>query len=450
MSDFFKEMYVMSKAYTLEDVLNVCSPFALNEDTYEKFYVNTNEARGEDSSKKIIYRFMYNGDQVKKILFMGHNGSGKSTELFKIQKELEKDYLVVKFSVKEETDTVNNFAYSDLIFAILNNIFAVVSKNGTYDLSKFNIDEIVSYWNDERVLELIDYSKIDVSSELSAKVGWFDVVSAKIKGVFQTGVAAKQEIRRKMEPTLKQLLIYINKFISEINKQIAPKKLLLIIEDLDKLIVGQAKELFVDNRKSITALNVNTIYTFPIYLFYSEYYNEILSDFDSDVLLSMIKVTEKDGEEYTKGIDILEKIVAQRCDLSLFSGDSLKFMIQKSGGSIRDLFWMVNNAALNTMIKYGNDGKISQDIAKQTYYEFKSRRERVIKKSHLPILEEIYKDKTKKPFGDDQDLLMQLLHSMCVIEYNGKRWCDLHPAIKDYLIEKGVVNETTDTDPKIE
>ena len=40
---------------------------------------------------------------------------------------------------------------------------------------------------------------------------------------------------------------------------------------------------------------------------------------------------------------------------------------------------------------------------------------------------------------------MQLLHSMCVIEYNGKRWCDLHPAIKDYLIEKGILDETTRT-----
>ena len=445
MSDFFKEMYKMGKAFSLKEVLNVCSPFALNEDTYEKFYVNTNEARGEDASKKIILRFKYNGDQVKKILFMGHNGSGKSTELFKIQKELEKEYLVVKFSIKEETDTVNNFAYSDLIFAILNNIFAVVSKNNSYNLSKFNIDDIISYWNDERVLKLVDCSKIDISSDLEAKVGWFNILSAKIKGVFQTGVEAKQEIRRKMEPTLKQLLIYINKFIAEINTQIAPQKLLLIIEDLDKLIVGQAKELFVDNRKTITALNVNTIYTFPIYLFYSEYYNEILSDFDSDVLLSMIKVNEINGDEFSTGIETLKKIVAQRCDLSLFSENSLEYMIKKSGGSIRDLFWMVNNAALNTMIKYGEDGKISKDIARQTYYEFKSRRERIIKKAHLPILQDIYKDKTKKPFGDDQDLLMQLLHSMCVIEYNGKRWCDLHPAIKDYLIEKGVINETTNT-----
>ena len=106
---------------------------------------------------------------------------------------------------------------------------------------------------------------------------------------------------------------------------------------------------------------------------------------------------------------------------------------------------MVNNAALNTLIDKGETGVISLDIAKITYYDFKSRRERIIKKAHLPILIEMYKDKTKKPFGDDQDLLMQLLHSMCVIEYNGKRWCDLHPAIKDYLIEKGILDETTRT-----
>ena len=111
---------------------------------------------------------------------------------------------------------------------------------------------------------------------------------------------------------------------------------------------------------------------------------------------------------------------------------------------------MVNNAALNTLIEQGDRGIISLDIANTTYYDFKSRRERIIKKTHLPILIDIYKDKTKKPFGDDQDLLMQLLHSMCVIEYNGKRWCDLHPAIKDYLDEKGVLNEATTTDGEAE
>lgn len=434
----------MGKAYSLNEVLNVCFPFALGDSTFESFYVDTNEARGDDASKKIILRLRNNGNQIKKILFMGHTGCGKSTELFKIQNNLSDDYFIVKFSVKEETDTIN-FAYSDLIFAILNNIFIAVEKSEEYDLSRFNFNEIISYWNDERVLNIVNHANIDISSEFEAKVSWFKVLSAKLKGVFQTGVEAKQEIRRKMEPTLKQLLIYINKFIYDINLQIAPKKLLLIIEDLDKLIVGQAKELFVDNRKIITALNVNTIYTFPIYLFYSEDYSEILSDFDADVLLSMIKVSNIDGTTFDKGIQTLTNIVFQRCDDSLFESNALDFLIKKSGGSIRDLFWMVNNAALNTLIDKGETGVISLDIAKITYYDFKSRRERIIKKAHLPILIEMYKDKTKKPFGDDQDLLMQLLHSMCVIEYNGKRWCDLHPAIKDYLIEKGILDETTRT-----
>ena len=180
-------------------------------------------------------------------------------------------------------------------------------------------------------------------------------------------------------------------------------------------------------------------------MFYSEDYSEILSDFDADVLLSMIKVSNIDGTTFDKGIQTLTNIVFQRCDDSLFESNALDFLIKKSGGSIRDLFWMVNNAALNTLIDKGETGVISLDIAKITYYDFKSRRERIIKKAHLPILIEMYKDKTKKPFGDDQDLLMQLLHSMCVIEYNGKRWCDLHPAIKDYLIEKGILDETTRT-----
>ncbi len=439
MSDFFKEVYTMEKATNLGEILKVFSPFALSGETYNEFYVETSAARGEEAAKQIITRFKYNSDMTKKLLFMGHNGSGKSTELFKVEKELQNEYLVVNFSIREETDVVN-LQHFDLIFAILNNIFSTV-KDLNYRISEKALNNIVSYWNDEKILSLVEESNIDISSTFEAKVSWLSMVSAKIKGVFQTGVNAKQEIRKKMEPTMKQLLTNINQFVDEIQNEIAPKKILLIIEDLDKIDIDKAKSLFIDNRKTITSINVDTVYTFPIYLFYSEYYNEILSDFDADVLLSMIKVKNIDGTPFEDGRKTLIEIVKKRCEESLFEANVLSFFVEKSGGSIRDLFSMINNAALTSIIRVGDNGKITMDVAISTYYSFKSKRERIIKKDHLPILIEIYKDKAKKPFGDNQDLLMQLLQAMCVIEYNGKRWCDLHPAILDYLIEKEIFNE---------
>lgn len=66
MSDYFKERYCMGKAYSLNEVLNVCFPFALGDSTFESFYVDTNEARGDDASKKIILRLRNNGNQIKK------------------------------------------------------------------------------------------------------------------------------------------------------------------------------------------------------------------------------------------------------------------------------------------------------------------------------------------------------------------------------------------------
>ena len=66
MSDYFKELYNMGKANLLSEVLNVCSPFALEDSTYDSFYVDTNEARGDDASKKIILRLRNNGNQVKR------------------------------------------------------------------------------------------------------------------------------------------------------------------------------------------------------------------------------------------------------------------------------------------------------------------------------------------------------------------------------------------------
>ena len=76
--------------------------------------------------------------------------------------------------------------------------------------------------------------------------------------------------------------------------------------------------------------------------------------------------------------------------------------------------------------------------AKLAYQRYKSGMEKIIRSDHLPFLE--YVANNKKPVLDrDNTIVMQLLGSLVIIEYNGERWCDLNPAIRDFLEEQGVI-----------
>ena len=188
------------------------------------------------------------------------------------------------------------------------------------------------------------------------------------------------------------------------------------------------------HRRALLSINVKMILSFPIYLIYTPEYSMIREDFADCVLFSMIKVKEKTGERYEPGIDILKQIVYKRMDEALINEDALEYMILKTGGAIRDLFELLKQAAYYKLGQSIND-KINIDDAKIVETSLKSTYERFItSEEHVNKLVEIYKN----PIPDYADaILSDLLRTLSVMEYNGERWCGVHPLLIDFLLEKG-------------
>jgi len=78
---------------------------ALNEENYNDYYVITKKGRGEDPTSTIIRKLKKLEDKNMKILFSGFKGCGKSTELLRLKKELEDEFLIKIFSVKATIST---------------------------------------------------------------------------------------------------------------------------------------------------------------------------------------------------------------------------------------------------------------------------------------------------------------------------------------------------------
>lgn len=177
------------------------------------------------------------------------------------------------------------------------------------------------------------------------------------------------------------------------------------------------------------------ILTFPIFMAYNSQYNMINEDIDKAVMLSMIKVKKADKTDYEQGIATLSKIVEKRAELSLIDDDALRFMIKKSGGAIRDLFEMIQDASFESMLI--EKDKIEMSEAKSAYYQLKSRNERLIRNdSEVEKLVQVYQD---PQLLTTDDTMMELLLKGLILEYNGERWCGIHPAVEDFLKEKGKI-----------
>lgn len=431
----------MVKAHKVSELINNFDPRPLSgEMTLADFYVDTSLGRGSDAIQTLRTVLNHSKQPNKKILFMGHHGSGKSTELFKVAKALENDNFVVIFHSAGMYLDYLGATYIDVLLSVL---FSLTSYCEQHDvqIDKRVANDIINYWNKEEVLVETTQHSMTTKAEIGSEINFFRVMDLKIRSFFQSGNTTQRDLRTKLDLSISEFINLFNCFLDAFSKKFRGKQVLLILDDLDKISLTQAENIFVNHARHITSLHLNIVYTFPIALFYSSKFHAVDYEYDDTVLLNMIKVKYKNGNAFGDGCDTIRNIVLKRADENLFESGVIDFVIAKSGGCIRTVMRLIREAAIKSVNNYGDDSNANitmQEIA-YSYNIYRSGLERSILNEHIEVLKAIHE--TKKPLMKNSDnIIMDLLMSLAVIEYmNGERWCDLNPAIEDYLISLGIL-----------
>ncbi len=108
---------VIAKATNLFELRRLCSPRPLDEGEVDLFFVETAEGRNPAQDTRQLLRQTLEETDDARILFYGHRGCGKSTELNMLQRELGDAYLKVTFSVEEQM-SMTAVCAEDLILII--------------------------------------------------------------------------------------------------------------------------------------------------------------------------------------------------------------------------------------------------------------------------------------------------------------------------------------------
>lgn len=425
------------------------SPLQLTE--LERFFLDTSDARGDKPRQQMARSLRNNIGVHQHLLLVGYRGCGKSTELRRLQSDLEADFLILNFSVYEELDP-NELNYIELVIVTMERLFYQV-KEHHLTLSPNYLQSIKSFLLTEEIQDIREgymEASMEIGAETQLSIPFLHKFFAMFRASTKGSRSLKKVLTEKVEPHFSRLLNQCNDLVAEIRLQletIHKSDLLIIIEDLDKIQLSQARSLFFNYSPQLSELKVNIIYTFPISLYYDIHFNTVKNSFTKVYELPMIKVHEKDGSRYEKGINKMREIIAARMDLELFEdAEILDELILKSGGCLRDLFTMISEAAEKTQddermrINREDDLFYAVQKLKRSYRNtiadsFDSTGEIIVKASeYYDVLDALNESRTKQP--ENSIATMHLRQNTTILGYNGEGWCDVHPVVKEILSER--------------
>ena len=434
----------MKYAETIADIPNAFALEALEtEEDLERFYYDgTMPVRTGDPSESPIQRLYmacknpYGHDVF---LLLGHRGCGKSTELNEMSLRLKKEgYPVTIVYCTDALDT-SRPRYTDLLIHMGNALIRLADEYHCA-LDAKTLKSIQDFWADiERTKTITDGSVAEAEASISAEtpeillpiVKLFAKVTANLTSSEQNQTIYRERIDRRSKDWIEALDAVAN----QIAAQTGGHKPIVIFEDLEKLDPETVWTIFFEYARPLSGVSFPVIYTFPIALFYQPKFFSLDGPFEPETF-PMIKLEESDGTPCQLGYDTIMEILKRRVDRDLFEPEALDLLIRKTGGSLRDLFQVINWASFRAYTR-GSE-KIQMSDAKRALVRMEGYLTRMLEEKQYGALATIYQNHEK--IGD-REIMLELLQAHAVLEYNGKRWHNVHPLVADFLKRQGAIQE---------
>lgn len=398
-------------------------------------YVDCRAVRGDEDVVEDLGRTIRRSRKNTYQLYSGYRGSGKTTELLRLGKDLEdKGHIVVYFAADEEDLSVQDAQYTDILLACTRHLLR--------QLKAANPEPILK-WLRDRLGELKDVmmTKINVD-DVSLEVGLKEF--GKITAAVRAEPGQRQKIRERVEPHTETLIQALNLFIADGKGHLpVTTKLVVIADNLDRIVPifrenqrSNHEEIFLDRHEQLKALDCHIIYAVPVSLVYSRWATELKDNYGIPLVLPSIRVRNEDGSPYNRGIETLKTIIQFRMPSVLkdtlvpdvFESEGvLKDICMASGGYVRDLIQLMQEAITKTetLPIQARAAKRAKDALRDVY-------RRAVEEKHWQVLKEIHR--TKEIANDE--IQRGLLFSRCVLEYcyfddegDKQTWYDVHPLL---------------------
>jgi energy-coupling factor transporter ATP-binding protein EcfA2 len=434
------------RARTLKEAFRVCDIDPLSGEGLERYYVDLADVRKTEAIDGVntVLDFQEPGDFTT-ILFTGHRGCGKSTELKRICRQWEQDYRVIYLEANDETD-INDAEYTDLYLIVIKQIEFALRQEGLKFDSRLlkNFEDWFKDVTQENESTVESSISVEAEASLKGEAPFLAKLLFKLLAQIKGSDKRKTTIRQILQRDISRLKADINLLLKDAFNKIKskyPKGFLVIFDNLDRVPPTVGNHLFFDYAAQLQELACTIVYTVPISVLCSP--KNITNTFGEPHVVSMVGiyklVRDRCELEYNPaGVEKLQQIIAKRIDTDLlFESESEVLMLaEASGGHVRQLMQMVRSATQTASTR--KHAKIqTEDVEyaiKQQQFNF----ERFVPDEHYPLLAKVCL--TKNITKDETGQLM--LFNTSVLEYNGlDRWNYPNPAVRQSSLFQTALKE---------
>lgn len=401
----------------------------------DKLWVDTEAARGQFSfnnlkrqlgidPKKHILRAP---EDRQYILFAGHVGCGKSTELRRFVRDVESPdmYHVVFIDSLRDLDT-NNLQYVDVLFVAAQSLCKGLAEKNI-EIKPIYLSNLQN-WFAERIQTKSAFEDItttlDTGAEAKAGLPFLGELFAKLSTGLKAGASYKDELRQTVRNSFNDFAKGFNQLVSaaeeELKRQGLARKILFAIDGTDRLDSEDTNRFFIEDVHQLKQVEGNFIYTARINLLYDtidvkQLYNDVF-------VVPMIKLEDRNGTRQDVARDTLRKFVFKRVDRKLFdSCTTADYLIENCGGHPRDLVRLLHYTFQVADANERFDRAAADQAVRQLATDYK----RLLDADDYKFLAKL--DAVAEPQQGEK--ARRLLRNSVILEYNSFWWRS-HPAVR--------------------
>lgn len=398
-------------------------------------YESTTLARAEKFEQRFYATFNYSRgtgqfeppQRGKHVLFFGHVGCGKSTELTQLCAELHHPdrYWVVRVDLLDLIDP-NDARYCDVWLAVAEQLIRRLQEDQV-PVTPVVLDRL-RLWFSERVLsteQVKDFAaSVHTEAEASTGLPFVGKLLARFTSAIRIGSTHRESLRTVVQNTYGEFVAAVNLLVADVTEQLQRLKkgqrILFAIDGTDRFKGEDWRRLFVDDVNQLTLIDAIAVYTAPMALKSSG----ARLDLFETIVLPMVKLQELDGTAARRdaAYRTMRAIVLKRCHYSLFDRlETLDALIDWSGGHLRDCLRLLAYACVESDRPVLTREEVDE-AAKRLAGDYRA----WLHAEHYPLLVAAAKDPENT---GTSDTITALVEKGALLEYNNGSWRQPHPVI---------------------
>lgn len=367
-----------------------------------------------------------------KILFIGHVGSGKSSEMSYLADLLKDQFLSVPVFLYNifQSPKIN---YAEVILAMNISLLRIATDSRLFP--KGAITETWQKYLKDRYIYLKRWlfgiepaDEAILPDQITVKLKLFMAeLESRIGREFVTRSKARDEAEKRVSEMINQMGDVALKIQKAVNK-----KILFIVEDLDKFDLIETRDLFLGHSKTLTSPNVNIVYTFPISMRYANEFMQIQKAFDGKSSLPNISLKKRNGDINEDGWKCARDILSRRIKDNLFEPGAKDLAIKLSGGHVKTLIQLTQQSVLSAIVD--KSLTVSQNHLISVAAKLRDDYIPILSKKDLKALRDIRKDEDKDLYEVEENKL-SLLSNGSLLEYGNTKgpWADVNPIVEEII-----------------